>query len=518
MSAVSAEIHLQFAVAHHPGLTRGWVVVVALIVACAGCGEPASPVAPPAETLSKNVSTQGKTPVAPTPRSKPRPAQPAQSVPQAENPNEAPKPDSEVELQDSLPASSAAGAIQAPREIDEDRVKAHGIRTLTSRHLTLFTDFQIDAEIEQLPELFDRAVPQWCGYFGLAEEIADAWRVRGHLMKERERFAAAGLLPDDLPDFVNGYALPNEIWWYDRSSAYYRRHLMLHEGTHAFVFMARGDCGPPWYMEGLAELLGTHSLDDGKLRLGVFPSRPDDMESWDRIHLVRSAVADGRLLPLAEIMAYELGVRSETEPYGWCWAVSAFLDGHPRYRERFRKLPDELPRKEFNRRVLAIFAGDWRDLNDEWEVFAAGIEFGYDLSRNAIEFTPGRPMPASGKELTIRADRGWQPSGVRLEAGAKYKIAATGRYQLAAGPPVWWCEPNGVTIRYRHGLPLGQLLAAVRYDDPEAGNGFLQPTAVGLETELSPEKSGTLYLRINDSPAELADNAGMLDVKVLSSQ
>lgn len=518
MSAVSARFHLQFVIAIDPSLTRGWVVVLATIIACAGCGDPASPAASPTTPAREDVIAQGKAPATRAARPKPQPTKHAQTVPQAENPNEAVEPTGEAESSNTAPAASADGAITVPREVDENRAQAHGIRKLTGRHLTLFTDFPIDAEIEQLPELFDQAVPQWCGYFGLDSEIADAWRVRGHLMKEKERFQASGLLPDDLPEFVNGYSLPNEIWWYDRSSDYYRRHLMLHEGTHAFVFMARGTCGPPWYMEGIAELLGTHTLENGKLRLRVFPTRPDEVESWGRIRLVRNAVADGRLLPLAEIMAYGPGVHLQTEPYGWCWAACAFLDGHPRYRERFRRLSDELPQKEFNRHVLAVFADDWRDLNDEWLVFAAEIEFGYDLARNAIEFTSGQHLPADGTELTIRADCGWQSSGVRLLAGVTYKIVATGRYQLAAGPPVWWCEPNGVTIRYKHGRPLGQLVGAVRYDDPEAPIGFLQPTVVGLETEFTPQRSGTLYMRINDSPAELADNAGTLDVKVSTAQ
>ena len=37
---------------------------------------------------------------------------------------------------------------------------------------------------------------------------------------------------------------------------------------------------------------------------------------------------------------------------------------------------------------------------------------------------------------------------------------------------------------------------------------------VGLGTTLVPKRSGTLFLRVNDSPAELADNAGSLEVRV----
>jgi hypothetical protein len=62
---------------------------------------------------------------------------------------------------------------------------------------------------------------------------------------------------------------------------------------------------------------------------------------------------------------------------------------------------------------------------------------------------------------------------------------------------------------------LGVLLAAVRPDAPEGkAQAFLQPATIGLGTTLNAESSGTLYLRINDSAAELHDNTGTLDVAV----
>ena len=150
-------------------------------------------------------------------------------------------------------------------------------------------------------------------------------------------------------------------------------------------------------------------------------------------------------------------------------------------------------------------------------------------------------MRAAGPaaSVTIAADRGWQNSGLRLEAGVKYRLTATGRYQVAKGdnrgadfrlplgrqecrptasqqPKIWWCEPNGVSIRYYQGRPLGVLLAAVRPDHPAPGStsALLHPTVVGLGTTLSPTETGTLFLKINDSAGELADNAGELKVEV----
>ena len=163
-----------------------------------------------------------------------------------------------------------------------------------------------------------------------------------------------------------------------------------------------------------------------------------------------------------------------------------------------------------------LFAADWQELCEEWQLFIAGLEYGYDLRRTAVDFTPGKPLPADGASVTVAADRGWQNAGVRLEAGTKYVLRASGRYQVADKPQPWRCEPGGVSIRYYQGRPLGMLLAAVRPDKPEpdAPSALLKPIEVGLGTTLTPEQSGTLFFKINDSAGELGDNAGELKVEV----
>ena len=154
--------------------------------------------------------------------------------------------------------------------------------------------------------------------------------------------------------------------------------------------------------------------------------------------------------------------------------------------------------------------------NEDWQLFVANLDYGYDFQRMDVDFAAGKPLPTGGAQVAVAADRGWQSSGVRLEAGKKYRLRASGRYQVAQDPHVWWCEPGGVTIRYYHGQPLGILLAAVRGDEakPQAPSGLLKPIVVGLETTLQPQQAGTLYLRINDSAGSLDDNRGSLEVEI----
>ncbi len=413
--------------------------------------------------------------------------------------------------------AAQAGKIVAPhrRPIDEAKALSYGIRKLPGKRLALYTDASGE-EIDRLPEVFDQAFLQYCEYFHVPPgELAD-WSMRGFLMKEKSRFLQTGLLPGGLPDFPHGFSLDHELWIYDQPGDYYRRHLLLHEGVHGFMNTVLGGCGPTWYMEGMAEMLSTHELKDSRLKLNYFPKNREEVPEWGRIKLIKDAVAGNRAQSLRTVIEGPRNLQKETELYAWSWAAAAFLDRHPRYHDRFRELYKRVRLPDFNQFVFEVFKNDWEQLSEEWQVFIAGLEYGYDVDRTMIDFTPGSPLPEKGGGVVIAADRGWQNSGILLQAGVKYQLKASGRYQVANQPKIWWCEPGGVSIRYYQGRPLGVLLAAVRPEKPDekSPSVFLKPITVGLGTTIMPEQSGTLFLKINDSAAELDDNAGELKLEI----
>ncbi len=424
--------------------------------------------------------------------------------------------------------SVAALASAPPQPIDEAKVRSAGIRKLASRHLILYTDVASDPQTDQLPSIFDQAVPQWAEYFGVDQVKTIDWRVRAYIIADRRRFDALGLMPAGHEEFVNGISFGSELWLYDQPTAYYRRHLLLHEGTHLFMAAFLGGCGPGWYMEGTAELMATHRLDEktGRLTLRVMPRERAEVPMLGRIKLVRDAFAADRALAFPAVMQIDNRQQLGNEAYAWCWAAAAFLDLHPRYRERFRELKGHVLNRDFNDIVRREFADDWADLTAEWQAYVATLDYDYDFDRMAIDFQRGKKVVMLPHKGTIAADRGWQSSGAWLEAGKSYRISASGRYQIATeqndgAPQPWPCEPGGVTIEYHDGKPLGMLLGAIdaRQDDAgAAGATFTKPIAIGLGTNITPAASGTLYLRVNDSPARLGDNGGTLTVTISPSR
>jgi hypothetical protein len=253
------------------------------------------------------------------------------------------------------------------------------------------------------------------------------------------------------------------------------------------------------------------------------PADRDEVAMLGRIKLVRDAFAAGRPLGLPAVMQIDNRRALENEAYAWSWAACAFLDSHPRYRDRFRALRRHVLKPDFNDFVRREYAADWADLTAEWRSLLATLDHGFDFERMAIEFRSGAPLVTGGRHsVTVRADRGWQSSSVQVEAGQKYRIAARGRYQIAEEETAdgktrsWPCEPGGVTIDYYAGHPLGMLLGAIdaRGADEVTDGSFADPIPIGLGLILQPTSSGTLYLRVNDSGGRLGDNRGTLTVDV----
>ena len=192
--------------------------------------------------------------------------------------------------------------------------------------------------MDSLPAAFDQAVPRWCQYFEVPLGQAATWHLTGHLIVDRQRFQLAGLLPADLPEFAYGYQRGDTLWLYDQPTDYYRRHLLLHEGTHGFSWRFLGGVGPAWFAEGMAELLATHRWNDGQLQLGYFPAHKEEVPSWGRILLVQQETAARRGLTIAHIISQGAPPPGDNRVYAWSWALAAFLDNHPRYQGPFRQL------------------------------------------------------------------------------------------------------------------------------------------------------------------------------------
>ncbi len=401
--------------------------------------------------------------------------------------------------------------------IDRERVKTSGIRAIDGEYITIYTDLREEKYVEELADVFDQAVPQWCEYFQVDIKNVENWKLSGFIIEAPDRFRNAGLLPDNLPEFKHAFTRGSEFWVYNPTQEYYLRHQVLHEGTHAFMFHFLGGAGPPWYSEGMAELMACHRWELGQLTLKYSHLDSKDCSGWRRIELIREVYDKGEAQSIGNVFLYDWNAHIEIEPYAWCWAACAFFDSHPKFHDAFKsmvkKANDRSP--TFNVAFMELLRPSWNELVEQWQLFISEMDYGYDVKRAMVVYQPGDDLPAAGKTVDISVDQGWQSTGILLEAGVEYQLAARGRFQLDDEPKIWWSDPKGVTIHYYRGKPIGLLIAAVRPDSQaDESSALLTKIPIGTGRVIVRPDSGTLYLKINESPAHLDDNRGNVQVNI----
>jgi hypothetical protein len=399
-----------------------------------------------------------------------------------------------------------------------------GLRVVEGRRLTLATD-RPDREadgVADLPAVFDQAFEAWCAHYGIAPASLADWTCFGCLVVDRERFRSAGLLPPEIPEFANGFCDRNRFWLVDPSNPAYRRHLLLHEGVHAFTLTVRDLATPPWYTEGIAEYLATHRLEaaaDGRSRFvpTPLPDRPGDVEQLGRIERIRGLRRAGAAPGLAAVLATPVGDHRDVASYATSWAAVTLFARHPAHARPFAAAERGPLDAAFTDRLTASRDWDESRAARDFDAFTDELDYGFDFSRSAIDWSSGQPADAA-ERFTVDAARGWQHSGLSLVAGETYALTATGTVRIGSLPatadaPATSLEStaDGISLRWYRGRPLGRLLAA-QWDDRPADGGRPRFTVVvtGSGGEFTAPVSGPLYLKVNDPPGELADNAGSL--------
>ena len=422
---------------------------------------------------------------------------------------------------------AAAGEQAAAFEPLVNQARRAGLRVLEGRRLVLVTDrpARPGDGVAELPAVFDQAFATWCDHYGMSVDDADDWRALGCLVVDRERFRAAGLLPAGVPEFANGFCDGSRFWLMDQSNPAYRRHLLLHEGVHAFTLTRRGLATPVWYTEGIAEYLATHRLErdaDGLPRFVAtpIPDRPEDVEQLGRIEAIQELRAAGRCPAIEDVLAQPVTDHSAIANYASSWAAVALLANHPTTAAAFAKLERGQLGPNLNEQLGALPAWNPDRAARDFDAFTDGLDYGWDFSRMAIDWTAAPPLEAP-RELTVAADRGWQNAGVSLAAGKRYALAAHGRVGLGSVTdeasslvtPLE-SEPAGISLEWYRGRPIGRLLAAQWGVDQPGSRPRFVVIAEGDASEFTARFDGPVYLRVNDSPRGLTDNTGGYSVSL----
>ncbi|MCA9194308.1 MAG: hypothetical protein KDB03_21210 [Planctomycetales bacterium] len=398
-----------------------------------------------------------------------------------------------------------------------------GFARLEGEYVSVITDLPSSNELQQLPMVFDTAMPTWCEYFDTSAQRVRKWHVDAHIMLERARFESAGLIPPEIAQFPYGFQYGDRVWVVEQPSEYYRRHLLLHEGTHWFMNKRFGGNGPPWLMEGFAEWLGTHRWDGKSLEMGIIPKTRDEVPYWGRILLIKQQLAEGVAPSLETILRYDGRAHQQVEAYAWSWAVVVFLMHHPDSQAAFRNMLKEPMRSDMTltRWLFEHTQHSWPRLRAAWCAFLSDLDYGYDMSLPLLQLSEAPKKLASPQVFELQTNLSWQPTGIKVEKGQHVSIHCDGHYTVVASDsnldtPAWESTAAGVTLEYHNGRPLGELTMAIAspFEQEQAFSAPLDSMAVGTMLNLSAPQSGEIVFRVNELQGDLTDNQGVLQIAI----
>jgi len=240
--------------------------------------------------------------------------------------------------------------------------------------------------------------------------------------------------------------------------------------------------------------------------------------------MIRTAMEAGTAPSLDRILQYGDTAHRTDEPYAWSWAAMIFFSRNTRYRDILYEnfLPNLRSHIGSEHKLTQDFKDQlekqWPSIQAEWIAYVNELDYGFSpaYSLPKIELEEQKSITTAIK-ATIQSNRGWQPIGVRVTQGDRISFTSTGRIVVRKeSPQPWESEPQGISIQYYQGFPLGKLIGLViPVDAPETDPNLtprLKPFAIGKKLDWTAEKSGVLLLKINEASNQLFDNVGEYEV------
>lgn len=392
-----------------------------------------------------------------------------------------------------------------------------GLKRFSKDQWTVITDLPIDQEIESWPVLLDQALLAWCQKWGVDASVAKTWPLTIHCIGDRKVFEKSGLL-EGVPAFDDGFQLADRVFLLEQPSIYYRRHLLLHEATHWVMSHVFGGGGAPWFMEGMAEVEGTHRLDQGVLSLGIIPSDPQMVPHWGRFKRLSDSIAAKGVPSMRRILGYVNDRQDRMDRYSWSWAACVFWRNHPLYATQFdtaSQAPLDYSMK-LSEKLLSDLKDRWDWVERDWKLFVDEFDFGYQPNAGAIaleDLTKAIVEPAANQiEMELDVTKGWQLAQVFLKSGTRIRIGVDGLYAVRTeAQQVWESSPEGLTYKYFRHMPMGSTLGAFVSADAFKP---LDVFRVGSQAEYEAQTDGWVLFRVNEPVGQRQDNTGKLNLRI----
>ncbi|MFO0999487.1 MAG: hypothetical protein U0936_04065 [Planctomycetaceae bacterium] len=408
--------------------------------------------------------------------------------------------------------------------LERSRLESCGLRVLESKHLILVTDAPL-AEVQDLPPLADALFVELQRQLGPLKPDLNGknFQITGYVMGAKERFEEAGVLPPESIVIRHGRHLGYQFWMNNQTLPYYRRHLLLHEFIHCFTMCEHGmaDIPPLWYTEGIAEYFATHELaaDIKSTRFGILPPTLDGYEGWGRITEIQTNMKE--LIANPAQWQSQMSLESVRHPidnnfttdlqYSQAWALVWLIRNHPELKPHFSSMSKARTRRDFRDAEKSVPADVWQKIAVIWPLFLTSLTEGFQPEHSFPPLDFAKLKPSAPGKFALQSNQEWQATGVSVKRGSTVQLTCSGRYAVHNKPRPWISEPQGITIDYVYGRPLGEVTAILVAPDGSVCSGRVP---IGRENLLTASADSELWLQINDSANSRSDNSGAASIEI----
>ena len=263
-----------------------------------------------------------------------------------------------------------------------------------------------------------------------------------------------------------------------------------HEAIHAYCQQTFGSTGPTWYSEGMAEM-GAY-WKQGQLEVDIQPG-------------VINYLTNAPPKKMLDIVAAGQVTGDSWQAYAWRWALCHLLANNPNYSDRLKGLGVAMMSGR-----KASFEATYGDVAEhisfEYDQFVKNFGNGYRADLSAWQWNV-KPKKLFGKQATAKvlAQLGWQATGVLVEQGKSYDVAADGTWQITEAGEMLSGDGNVAGS--------GKLTGAI-FKDFKLSKSF----DLGEKETFVAAQDGQLFLRCHDAWTELSENSGELTVTIEEAQ
>ena len=188
--------------------------------------------------------------------------------------------------------------------------------------------------------------------------------------------------------------------------------------------------------------------------------------------------------------------------YAWRWALCHMLTRNPNYKPRFKALGLALMQKQPGVSFRSAYGAMARELSFEYDFFLANLDNGVRADLIAWQWNRKSRLipPTRFSSAEVKAKAGWQATGIQVQAGERYDVAAKGEWSVDDKHST---DANGLADGR------GRLVGVVMSDLT-----LSEPFELGKAATFAAPADGDLYLRCRDKFSQLADNGDAVKVYV----